>query len=77
MTTPACKPDGTGSPKVSSSEFVRRCATPHPDGGVEYGKHSFDADGYCNVCGVHRNITLHHKWTLGNKETPNIPDNTQ
>ena len=32
--------------------FGRRCATPHPDGGVEYGKHSFDADGYCNVCGV-------------------------
>ena len=24
MTTTACKSDGTGSPKVSSSEFVRR-----------------------------------------------------
>jgi len=54
--------------------FGRRCATPHPDGGVEYGKHSFDADGYCNVCGVHRNITLRMSYADQNAmNTPETP----
>ena len=33
-------------------KYKSRCLYPHPDGGLQIGKHKPDKDGYCIFCGM-------------------------